>query len=152
MKGLVVLNQFPVLPGSRPVSATVPKEKTWPPYSTPLCMSSDCPIKKECRHHDSAGDFRSEGGVDGGIAFDFQARRWTCSRAERPSETPAEFAKRTFLAFAAETGVAKPLTPEEAGALLTIWEAAQQAVLTAQEHDAGPWEEPAGREEEGDDE
>jgi hypothetical protein len=32
------------------------------PYHAIICENSDCPFKRECSNHSSAGDFRTEDG------------------------------------------------------------------------------------------
>jgi hypothetical protein len=53
-------------------------QKFYDRNAIPVCEEENCPIRGDCKHHTTAGDYRSEGGVDGDIRWD--GTQWTCSQ------------------------------------------------------------------------
>jgi len=52
----------------------------------PVCLIKvrDCPLSKKCKHHDSAGDYRSEGGTEPGLVYHDGV--WKCTKESSPIE------------------------------------------------------------------
>jgi hypothetical protein len=54
------------------------RESGWP--ASLLCHEESCPMRRECVHHETAGDFRSESGAWPGL--DYVGGKWLCTQRE----------------------------------------------------------------------
>jgi len=53
------------------------------PGCVPICKSESCHLWQECKYHASAGDYRTEDGVNGNIRFSYAHKCWVCDFREK---------------------------------------------------------------------
>lgn len=58
--------------------ATIPVEIEESSYGTPICVSKNCPEKKSCANHTTAGDFREEDGFTPNLHL--IGGKWLCEQ------------------------------------------------------------------------
>ena len=60
------------------------------PYHAIICEACNCPYQRECANHDSAGDFRTEGGFSPELTL--KNGEVHCSTIHQPADTKIDYA------------------------------------------------------------